>query len=88
MIKHFPSNAELNLSIPKKISVICWGNNNIFQFGETSITGVTIDYSALSENAVYLLEEILKNGKHKNIYIPFNIVERNSIASVFRKTLN
>lgn len=76
---------NLNLSIPKKISVICWGNNNIFQFSETSITGVTIDYSALSENAVYLLEEILKNGKHKNIYIPFNIVERNSIAPVFRK---
>ena len=49
------------------------------------VTGMAIDYTQLCESAVDLLAALCRGERVADVYIPFRLVERKSVAPAYRK---
>ena len=76
---------KLNLNVPKRISVVSWEQKNVLPYFDPPITGMAMDYTQLSEAAVDLLSAHCRGEKVSDVYFPFRMIDRGSIAPVYRK---
>ncbi|NMA20910.1 MAG: LacI family transcriptional regulator [Lentisphaerae bacterium] len=76
---------RLKLNVPKRISVVSWEQKDILPYCDPPITGMAMDYTQLSEAAVDLLAAFCRGEKVSDIYFPFRLIERESVAPVYRK---
>ena len=76
---------KLKLKVPERISVVGWEQKEVLPYFNPPITGMAIDYTQLSEAAVNLLSGLCKGEQVSDIYFPFRLIERESIAPVFRR---
>ena len=76
---------KLKLNVPKRISVVSWEQKNILPYFNPPITGMAMDYTQLSEAAVDLLDALCRGERVSDIYFPFQMIERESVAPVFAR---
>ena len=75
----------LKLNIPGRISLVCWERADILPYFDPPVTGMGIDYKQLCEAAVDLLAKLCRGEKVDNVYIPFRLFERESVAPACRR---
>ena len=75
----------LKLNIPNRISLVCWEQKEILPYFDPPVTGMEIDYKQLCEAAVDLLAKLCRGEKVDNVYIPFRLFERESVAPACHK---
>ena len=76
---------KLKLNVPKRISVVSWEQQNVLPYFNPPITGMAMDYMRLSEAAVDLLSALCRGETVSDVYFPFRLIERESIAPAYRK---
>ena len=75
----------LKLNIPNRISLVCWEQKEILPYFDPPVTGMEIDYKHQCETAVDLLAKLCRGEKVSNIYLPFRLIERKSVAPAYRR---
>ena len=76
---------KLRLNIPGRISVVSWEQKDVLPYYNPPITGMSMDYTRLSEAAVDLLDALCRKEKVSDVYFPFRLIERESVAPAYRK---
>ena len=76
---------KLHLNIPGRISVVCWEQKDVLPYYNPPITGMVMDYTQLSESAVDLLSAFCRGEAVSDVYFPFRLIERESVAPAYRK---
>ena len=76
---------SLKLSVPGKISVVSWEQKDVLSYFNPPITGMSMNYTQLSEAAVGLLSALCRGESVSDIYFPFQLIERESVAPAYRK---
>ena len=76
---------KLKLNVPERISVVGWEQKDVLPYFNPPITGMAMDYTQLSEAAVDLLSGLCKGESVSDVYFPFRLIERESIAPVYRR---
>ena len=76
---------KLRLNIPGRISVVCWEQKDVLPYYNPPITGMVMDYTQLSETAVDLLSAFCRGESVSNVYFPFRLIERESVAPAYRR---
>ena len=76
---------KLKLKVPERISVVGWEQKDVLPYFNPPITGMAMDYTQLSEAAVDLLSGLCKGESVSDIYFPFRLIERESVAPVYRR---
>ena len=73
------------MNVPERISVVGWEQKDVLPYFNPPITGMAMDYTQLSEAAVDLLSGLCKGESVSDVYFPFRLIERESIAPVYRR---
>lgn len=76
---------KLKLKVPERISVVGWEQKEVLPYFNPPITGMAIDYTQLSESVVNLLSCLCRGEQVSDLYFPFRLIERESIAPVYRR---
>ena len=74
---------QRGLKIPDDISVVCREYDHVLEFFSPPLTAIRPDYEAMSEAAVSMLENLLRNGFEGigDIRVPGSFIPRESIAT-------
>ena len=76
---------SLKLNVPGRISVVSWEQKDVLSYFDPPISGMSIDYTQLSEAAVDLLSALCRGEEVSDAYFPFRMIERESVAPAYRK---
>ena len=76
---------KLRLNIPGRISVVSWEQKDVLPYYNPPITGMSMDYTRLAETAVDLLAALRRKEKVADVYFPFRLIERESVAPAYQK---
>ena len=76
---------KLHLNIPGRISVVSWEQKDVLPYYNPPISGMVVDYTQLSTAAVDLLAALCRGESVSDVYFPFRLIERESIAPAYRK---
>ena len=75
----------LKLNIPNRISLVCWERPEILPYFDPPVTGLSMDYKLMCETAVDLLAKLCRREKVSNVYLPFRLIERESVAPAYQR---
>ncbi len=76
---------KLKLNVPGRISVVSWEQKDILPYFNPPVTGMAIDYTQLCEKAVDLLAALCRGERVADVYLPFKLIERESVAPAYQK---
>ncbi len=76
---------SLKLNVPGRVSLVSWEQKDVLPYFDPPVTGMAMDYTQLCEAAVDLLAALCRGERVVNVYIPFRLVERKSVAPAYRK---
>ena len=75
----------LKLNVPGRVSIVSWEQKDVLPYFNPPVTGMAMDYTQLSEAAIDLLAALCRGEKVSDVYFPFRMIERKSVAPAYRK---
>ena len=76
---------HLKLNVPGRISVVSWEQKDVLSYFNPPVTGMSMDYTLLCETAVDLLAALCRGESVSDVYFPFRMIERESVAPAYRR---
>lgn len=76
---------KLKLNVPGRISVVSWEQKDVLPYFNPPVSGMAMDYTQLCEKSVDLLGALCRGERVSDVYIPFQLIERESVAPAYEK---